>query len=119
MTAAACVSWPGGLDVSHMISRRRSSATSPRVASVETSGTPSLCPMTTFHTRLAVGRSPLTSAAPGQPCPVSTKTPGAIDADELPYAGAAEQARRVAAREVSARELVKATLRRIERLDPR
>src|SRR3954453_7306269 len=41
-----------------------------------------------------------------------------MDASELPYAGAAQQARLIAAGEVSAREVVGAVLRRIERLDP-
>jgi amidase len=41
-----------------------------------------------------------------------------MDATELCFAGAAEQARLVAAGEVSARELVTASLERIERLDP-
>jgi amidase len=41
-----------------------------------------------------------------------------MDATDLCFAGAAEQARLVAAGEVSARELVEATLDRIERLDP-
>src|SRR5919202_1216360 len=41
-----------------------------------------------------------------------------MDATELAYAGAAEQARLIAAGEVSAREVVGAVLRRIERLDP-
>ncbi len=41
-----------------------------------------------------------------------------MDATELCYAGAAEQARLVAAGEVSARELVEAVLARIERVDP-
>jgi len=39
--------------------------------------------------------------------------------DELIFAGIAEQARRVRIGEVGARELVEATLRRIEALDPR
>jgi amidase len=41
-----------------------------------------------------------------------------MDATELAYAGAAEQARLIAAGDVSAREVVGAALRRIERLDP-
>ena len=41
-----------------------------------------------------------------------------MDATDLCFAGAAEQARLVAAGEVSARELVEATLQRIERLNP-
>ena len=41
-----------------------------------------------------------------------------MDHTELLFAGAAGQARRVAAREVSARELVEACLARIERLNP-
>src|SRR3954462_13727035 len=41
-----------------------------------------------------------------------------MDATELAYAGAAQQARLIAAGEVSAREVVGAVLRRIERLDP-
>src|SRR5918911_1399443 len=41
-----------------------------------------------------------------------------MDATELAYAGAAQQARLIAAGEVSAREVVGAALRRIERLDP-
>jgi amidase len=41
-----------------------------------------------------------------------------MDATDLCFAGAAEQARLVAAGEVSARELVEAVLARIERLDP-
>src|SRR4051812_35965083 len=41
-----------------------------------------------------------------------------MDATELAYAGAAQQARVIAAGEVSAREVVGAVLRRIERLDP-
>jgi amidase len=41
-----------------------------------------------------------------------------MDATDLAYAGAAEQARMVREGEVSARELVEATLDRIERLDP-
>src|SRR3954471_14419872 len=41
-----------------------------------------------------------------------------MDATELAYAGAAQQARRIAAGGVSAREVVGAVLRRIERLDP-
>jgi amidase len=41
-----------------------------------------------------------------------------MDATDLCFAGAAEQARLVAAGEVSARELVAAVLARIERLDP-
>jgi amidase len=41
-----------------------------------------------------------------------------MDASDLCFAGAAEQARLVAAGEVSARELVEATLQRIERLNP-
>src|SRR4051794_29769548 len=40
-----------------------------------------------------------------------------MDATELAYAGAAQQARLIAAGEVSAREVVGAVLRRIERLD--
>src|SRR3954471_7728831 len=42
-----------------------------------------------------------------------------MNALELAYAGAAEQARLVRAGEVSARELVEASLAQIERLDPR
>ena len=42
-----------------------------------------------------------------------------MDATDLAYAGAAEQARLVRDGEVSAREVVEATLERIERLDPR
>ena len=42
-----------------------------------------------------------------------------MDATDLAYAGAAEQARLVREGEVSAREVVEATLERIERLDPR
>lgn len=41
-----------------------------------------------------------------------------MDPADLCYAGAAEQARLVASGEVTARELVEATLQRIERLDP-
>ena len=41
-----------------------------------------------------------------------------MDATDLAYAGAARQARLIAAGEVSAREVVRATLDRIERLDP-
>ena len=41
-----------------------------------------------------------------------------MDATDLCFAGAAEQARLVASGEVSARELVEATLQRIERLNP-
>jgi amidase len=41
-----------------------------------------------------------------------------MDASDLCFAGAAEQARLVASGEVSARELVEATLQRIERLNP-
>ena len=41
-----------------------------------------------------------------------------MDATDLAYAGATRQAQLVARREVSARELVEATLDRIERLDP-
>jgi amidase len=41
-----------------------------------------------------------------------------MDATELAYAGAAQQARLIAAGDVSAREAVGAVLRRIERLDP-
>ena len=41
-----------------------------------------------------------------------------MDAIDLAYAGAARQARLIAAGEVSAREVVRATLDRIERLDP-
>ncbi|HEV8152199.1 MAG TPA: amidase family protein, partial [Solirubrobacteraceae bacterium] len=41
-----------------------------------------------------------------------------MDTTELLYAGAAEQARRVAARDVSARELAEACLARIGRLNP-
>src|ERR671933_2161889 len=41
-----------------------------------------------------------------------------MDATELAYAGAAQQARLIADGEVSAREVVGAVLRRIERLDP-
>src|SRR5690349_19986346 len=41
-----------------------------------------------------------------------------MDATELAYAGAAQQARLIAAGDVSAREVVGAALRRIERLDP-
>jgi amidase len=41
-----------------------------------------------------------------------------MDATDLCFAGAAEQARLVAAGEVSSRELVRASLERIERLDP-
>jgi amidase len=41
-----------------------------------------------------------------------------MDATDLCFAGAAEQARLVSAGEVSARELVEATLQRIERLNP-
>src|SRR3954465_7635173 len=41
-----------------------------------------------------------------------------MDATELAYAGAAQQARVIAAGEVSAREVVGAVLRRIERLAP-
>src|ERR1700760_2877489 len=41
-----------------------------------------------------------------------------MDATELAYAGAAQQARLIAAGEVSSREVVGAALRRIERLDP-
>src|SRR3954466_11237105 len=41
-----------------------------------------------------------------------------MDPTELAYAGAAQQARLIAAGEVSAREVVGAVLRRIERLDP-
>jgi amidase len=41
-----------------------------------------------------------------------------MDASEICFAGAAEQARLVAAGELSARELVEATLQRIERLNP-
>jgi amidase len=41
-----------------------------------------------------------------------------MDATDLCFAGAAEQARLVAAGEVSARELVEATLQRIEQLNP-
>jgi amidase len=41
-----------------------------------------------------------------------------MDASDLCFAGAAEQARLVAAGEVSARDLVEATLQRIERLNP-
>src|SRR3954449_4131772 len=41
-----------------------------------------------------------------------------MDATELAYAGAAQQARLIAAGEVSAREVVGAVLRRIERPDP-
>ena len=43
----------------------------------------------------------------------------AMDATDLCYAGAAEQARLVAAGEVSARELVEASLERIWQADPR
>jgi amidase len=42
-----------------------------------------------------------------------------MDPTELAYAGAARQARLIAAGEVSARELVQATLDRIARLDGR
>src|SRR3954451_7026536 len=42
-----------------------------------------------------------------------------MDATDLAYAGAAQQARLVASGEVSAREVVEGALRRIERLDPR
>jgi amidase len=42
-----------------------------------------------------------------------------VNGDELAYAGAAEQARLVRAREVSAHEVVTATLARIARHDPR
>src|SRR4051812_26534612 len=41
-----------------------------------------------------------------------------MDATELAYSGAAQQARLIAAGEVSASEVVEAVLRRIERLDP-
>ena len=41
-----------------------------------------------------------------------------MDATDLAYAGAARQARLIAAGEVSARDVVRATLDRIERLDP-
>ena len=41
-----------------------------------------------------------------------------MDATDLAYAGAARQARLIAAGEVSAREVVRATLDRIDRLDP-
>lgn len=41
-----------------------------------------------------------------------------MDATDLAYAGAAEQARMVREGEVSAREVVEATLERIERIDP-
>jgi len=50
---------------------------------------------------------------------VSTTQQRSAEATELAYAGAAEQARRVAAGEVSPREVVEATLARIERLEPR
>jgi amidase len=42
----------------------------------------------------------------------------AMDLDDLVFAGAAEQARRIAARHVSSRELVSECLARIERLQP-
>src|SRR5688500_8394040 len=41
-----------------------------------------------------------------------------MDAADLAYAGGARQAALIAAEEVSAREVVQATLDRIERLDP-
>jgi amidase len=41
-----------------------------------------------------------------------------MDATELAFSGAAQQARLIASGEVSAREVVEAALRRIERLDP-
>lgn len=41
-----------------------------------------------------------------------------MDATDLAYAGAAEQARLIASGEVTAREVVEATLSRIERVDP-
>jgi amidase len=41
-----------------------------------------------------------------------------MDATELAYAGAAQQARLIAAGEVTAREVVEAVLRRVERLEP-
>src|SRR4051794_18393363 len=41
-----------------------------------------------------------------------------MDATDLAFSGAAEQARLIASGEVSAREVVEAALRRIERLDP-
>src|SRR4051794_37577031 len=42
-----------------------------------------------------------------------------MDATDLAFSGAAEQARLIASGEVSAREVVEAALRRIERLEPR
>src|SRR5919108_229720 len=42
-----------------------------------------------------------------------------MDGTDLAYAGAARQAQLIAAGEVSAREVVRATLERIERIDPR
>jgi amidase len=42
-----------------------------------------------------------------------------MDATDLAYAGAARQAQLIAAGEVSARDVVRATLERIERIDPR
>jgi amidase len=42
-----------------------------------------------------------------------------MDATDLVYAGAARQAQLIAAGEVSARDVVRATLERIERIDPR
>ena len=42
-----------------------------------------------------------------------------MDPTELVYAGAARQARLIAAGEVSARELIQATLDRVERVDGR
>jgi len=41
-----------------------------------------------------------------------------VDATDLTYAGAAEQARMIAGGDVTAREVVEATLRRIERVNP-
>src|SRR5690242_11933851 len=59
--------------------------------------------------------------APGRPSTTRShrsRVPG-VEARELAYAGIAEQARLIAAGEVSSRELVDVYLERIERLDPR
>src|SRR5258708_23741333 len=53
----------------------------------------------------------------GEDQPVNV--PATVDATELAYAGAAEQARLIRDGEVSTRELIEATLARIETLNPR